>query len=183
MAVPAHDERDYEFARKFQLEIITVVDGGNVESEAYTGDGPHINSEFLNGLNKDEGISKAISWLEENNLGKRQVTYRLRDWLFSRQRYWGGEPIPIIHWEDGTMSAVSEDELPIVLPKTTEIKPSGTGESPLANIEGWIHVVDPVSGMKGRRETNTMPQWQGAAGISCDILTLTMQKNWLITIY
>ncbi|WP_058307974.1 leucine--tRNA ligase [Gracilibacillus massiliensis] len=161
MAVPAHDERDYEFAQKFQLEIIPVLEGGNVETEAFTGDGPHINSDFLDGLNKEDGIAKAIEWLESNGVGERKVTYRLRDWLFSRQRYWG-EPIPVIHWEDGSMSAVPESDLPIVLPKTDEIKPSGTGESPLANIEDWVKVTDPKTGMTGRRETNTMPQWAGS---------------------
>lgn len=161
MAVPAHDERDYEFAKKFGLPIKEVVAGGNIEKEAYTGDGEHINSGFLNGLNKEEAINKMISWLEEKGIGTKKVTYRLRDWLFSRQRYWG-EPIPIIHWEDGTMTAVPEEELPLTLPKTTEIKPSGTGESPLANIEEWVNVVDPVTGKKGRRETNTMPQWAGS---------------------
>ncbi|MCT2535829.1 leucine--tRNA ligase [Aquibacillus koreensis] len=161
MAVPAHDERDYEFAKKFDLTIIPVVDGGDVEQEAFTGDGPHINSGFLDGLNKEDAITKVIDWLVENGKGEKKVTYRLRDWLFSRQRYWG-EPIPIIHWEDGTMSAVPEDELPLVLPKTTEIKPSGTGESPLANINDWVNVVNPETGMKGRRETNTMPQWAGS---------------------
>ncbi|WP_077625020.1 leucine--tRNA ligase [Sediminibacillus massiliensis] len=161
MAVPAHDERDYEFARKFDLSIVPVLEGGNVEEEAYTGDGKHINSGFLDGLNKEEAIEKAIEWLEQDGSGKRQVTYRLRDWLFSRQRYWG-EPIPVIHWEDGTMSAVPENELPLELPKTTEIKPSGTGESPLANIDHWVNVTDPETGKKGRRETNTMPQWAGS---------------------
>lgn len=161
MAVPAHDERDYEFAKKFGLPIKEVVAGGNIEKEAYTGDGEHINSGFLNGLNKEEAINKMISWLEEKGIGTKKVTYRLRDWLFSRQRYWG-EPIPIIHWEDGTMTAVPEEELPLTLPKTTEIKPSGTGESPLANIEEWVNVVDPATGKKGRRETNTMPQWAGS---------------------
>ncbi|WP_203361427.1 leucine--tRNA ligase [Bacillus sp. REN10] len=161
MAVPAHDERDYEFAKKFELPIKAVVAGGDIETEAYTGDGEHINSDFLNGLNKEEAIAKMIAWLEEKDLGTKKVTYRLRDWLFSRQRYWG-EPIPIIHWEDGTMSAVPEEELPLVLPVTTEIKPSGTGESPLANIDDWVNVVDPVTGKKGRRETNTMPQWAGS---------------------
>ncbi|QDP40922.1 leucine--tRNA ligase [Radiobacillus deserti] len=161
MAVPAHDERDYEFAVKFNLPIKAVVEGGNVEEEAYVGDGPHINSDFLNGLGKEEAIGKAIQWLEDNQKGEKKVTYRLRDWLFSRQRYWG-EPIPIIHWEDGTTSAVPEEELPLTLPKTTEIKPSGTGESPLANIDDWVKVTDPKTGMKGRRETNTMPQWAGS---------------------
>ncbi|MED1203128.1 leucine--tRNA ligase [Heyndrickxia acidicola] len=161
MAVPAHDERDYEFARKFELPIKEVVAGGNIEKEAYTGDGPHVHSDFLDGLHKEEAIGKAIAWLEEKGIGTKKVTYRLRDWLFARQRYWG-EPIPIIHWEDGSMTTVPEEELPLVLPKTNEIKPSGTGESPLANIEEWVNVTDPVTGKKGRRETNTMPQWAGS---------------------
>ena len=161
MAVPAHDERDYEFAEKFNLPIKQVVAGGDISKEAYTGDGEHINSDFLNGLNKEEATKKMIEWLEANGKGEKKVSYRLRDWLFSRQRYWG-EPIPIIHWEDGTMTPVPEEELPLVLPKTDEIKPSGTGESPLANIEEWVNVVDPKTGKKGRRETNTMPQWAGS---------------------
>ncbi|OEH92120.1 leucine--tRNA ligase [Bacillus solimangrovi] len=161
MAVPAHDERDYEFAKTFDLSIKEVVAGGNVDDEAYTGDGEHINSDFLNGLGKEDAIKKAIEWLDQSNKGTKKVTYRLRDWLFSRQRYWG-EPIPIIHWEDGTMSAVPEEQLPLELPKTTEIKPSGTGESPLANISEWVNVVDEETGKKGRRETNTMPQWAGS---------------------
>lgn len=161
MAVPGHDERDYEFAKKFDLPIVEVVAGGDISKEAYTGDGEHVNSDFLNGMNKEEAISRMIAWLEEKEIGTKKVTYRLRDWLFSRQRYWG-EPIPVIHWEDGTMTAVPDSELPLVLPKTTEIRPSGTGESPLANIEDWVNVVDPVTGKKGRRETNTMPQWAGS---------------------
>ncbi|UOQ95609.1 leucine--tRNA ligase [Halobacillus shinanisalinarum] len=161
MAVPAHDERDYEFATKYDLPIIEVVEGGDIGQEAYTGDGKHVNSDFLNGLGKEEAIKKSIHWLESNNNGTKKTTYRLRDWLFSRQRYWG-EPIPIIHWEDGTISEVPEDQLPVTLPKTTEIKPSGTGESPLANISEWVNVVDPKTGKKGRRETNTMPQWAGS---------------------
>ncbi|MGM8211929.1 leucine--tRNA ligase [Virgibacillus sp. W0430] len=160
MAVPAHDERDYAFATKFELPIVEVVKGGDVTKEAYTGNGEHINSDFLNGLEKDEAITKMIDWLEENEKGKKEVTYRLRDWLFSRQRYWG-EPIPVIHWEDGTMSVLPEEELPLVLPEMTEIKPSGTGESPLANSD-WVNVIHPETGMKGRRETNTMPQWAGS---------------------
>ena len=162
MAVPAHDERDYEFAKAFDLEIIPVLEGGDIEKEAYTEDGAHINSGFLDGLAKDAAIEKMITWLEENEVGKKETSYRLRDWLFSRQRYWG-EPIPIIHWEDGSMTAVPENELPLVLPKATDIKPSGTGESPLANMEDWINVVDEKTGMKGRRETNTMPQWAGSS--------------------
>ncbi|HBL1615449.1 TPA: leucine--tRNA ligase [Enterococcus faecium] len=162
MAVPAHDERDFEFAQTFGLEILPVIEGGDVEKAAYTEDGTHINSEFLDGMNKQEAIDKMNEWLEENGVGKKEVSYRLRDWLFSRQRYWG-EPIPIIHWEDGTVTAVPEEELPLRLPKTKNIKPSGTGESPLANIEEWVNVVDPVTGKKGRRETNTMPQWAGSS--------------------
>lgn len=162
MAVPAHDERDYDFAKAFDLEIIPVLEGGDIEKEAYTEDGSHINSGFLDGLAKDTAIEKMITWLEENEVGKKETSYRLRDWLFSRQRYWG-EPIPIIHWEDGSMTAVPENELPLVLPKATDIKPSGTGESPLANMEDWINVVDEKTGMKGRRETNTMPQWAGSS--------------------
>lgn len=161
MAVPAHDERDYEFASTFNLPMKEVVKGGDITKEAYTGDGAHVNSAFLDGLNKEEAIAKMIEWLKATSAGNQKVTYRLRDWLFSRQRYWG-EPIPVIHWEDGTMTAVKEEELPLVLPKTENIRPSGTGESPLANIDEWVNVVDPETGKKGRRETNTMPQWAGS---------------------
>ncbi|WP_025187849.1 leucine--tRNA ligase [Enterococcus faecalis] len=162
MAVPAHDERDYEFAKTFGIDILPVIAGGDITTEAYTGDGPHINSDFLNGLNKAEAIAKMNEWLEENHVGKKEVSYRLRDWLFSRQRYWG-EPIPVIHWEDGTTTTVPESELPLRLPVTSDIRPSGTGESPLANIDEWVNVVDPETGMKGKRETNTMPQWAGSS--------------------
>ena len=159
MAVPAHD---YEFAKTFGIDILPVIAGGDITTEAYTGDGPHINSDFLNGLNKAEAIAKMNEWLEENHVGKKEVSYRLRDWLFSRQRYWG-EPIPVIHWEDGTTTTVPESELPLRLPVTSDIRPSGTGESPLANIDEWVNVVDPETGMKGKRETNTMPQWAGSS--------------------
>ena len=162
MAVPAHDTRDYEFAKKFELEIIPVLEGGNVKEEAFTGDGNHINSDFLDGLDKATAIQTMNEWLTEHKVGETVISYRLRDWLFSRQRYWG-EPIPVIHWEDGTSTTVPEDELPLLLPKTDKIHPSGTGESPLANIDEWVNVVDPVTGMKGRRETNTMPQWAGSS--------------------
>ena len=162
MAVPAHDERDYEFAKTFGIDILPVIAGGDITTEAYTGDGPHINSDFLNGLNKAEAIAKMNEWLEENHVGKKEVSYRLRDWLFSRQRYWG-EPIPVIHWEDGTTTTVPESELPLRLPVTSDIRPSGTGESPLAYIDEWVNVVDPETGMKGKRETNTMPQWAGSS--------------------
>lgn len=161
MVVPAHDERDYEFAKKFDLPIIPVIEGGDIEQEAYTGEGKHINSDFLNGLNKEDAIAKAIAWLEEKGIGAKKVNYRLRDWTFSRQRYWG-EPIPVIHWEDGETTLVPEEELPLYLPATNDIKPSGTGESPLANLEDWVNVVD-ENGRKGKRETNTMPQWAGSS--------------------
>ncbi len=162
MAVPAHDTRDYEFAKTFDLDIIPVLDGGDITKEAFTEDGLHINSDFLNGLNKEDAMDKMIAWLEEKGVGHKEVSYRLRDWLFSRQRYWG-EPIPVIHWEDGTSTLVPEEELPLRLPHATDIKPSGTGESPLANIDEWVNVVDPETGKKGRRETNTMPQWAGSS--------------------
>ena len=161
MAVPGHDERDWDFAKQFGLDIIPVLEGGNVDEAPYTGDGLHINSDFLDGLNKADAIAKMVAWLEENGVGQEKISYRLRDWLFSRQRYWG-EPIPIIHWEDGTSTAVPENELPLVLPKTSDIKPSGTGESPLANLTDWLKVVR-EDGVKGRRETNTMPQWAGSS--------------------
>lgn len=161
MAVPAHDDRDYEFAKKFDLPIIEVIEGGNVEEAAYTGEGKHINSGELDGLENEAAITKVIQLLEQKGAGEKKVNYKLRDWLFSRQRYWG-EPIPVIHWEDGTMTTVPEEELPLLLPETDEIKPSGTGESPLANIDSFVNVVDEKTGMKGRRETNTMPQWAGS---------------------
>ncbi|BDS70731.1 TPA: leucine--tRNA ligase [Streptococcus pneumoniae] len=161
MAVPAHDQRDWEFAKQFDLPIVEVLEGGNVEEAAYTEDGLHVNSDFLDGLNKEDAIAKIVAYLEEKGCGQEKVTYRLRDWLFSRQRYWG-EPIPIIHWEDGTSTAVPETELPLVLPVTKDIRPSGTGESPLANLTDWLEVIR-EDGVKGRRETNTMPQWAGSS--------------------
>ena len=161
MAVPAHDERDYEFATKFNLPIKAVIEDNGEVIVPFFGDGKHINSDFINGLNNEEAIAKVIEFLEENKVGRSKVTYKLRDWLFSRQRYWG-EPIPIIHWEDGTMTTVPDSELPLLLPETDNIKPSGTGESPLANIEEWLNVVGPETGKKGKRETNTMPQWAGS---------------------
>ncbi|UXU55877.1 leucine--tRNA ligase [Staphylococcus agnetis] len=160
MAVPGHDERDFEFAQTFDLPVKYVIEG-ELTNGVYSGDGSHVHSNELNGLNNKDAMSKAISLLEAKGLGEKKVNYKLRDWLFSRQRYWG-EPIPIIHWEDGSITTVPESELPLLLPKTDEIKPSGTGESPLANIESFVNVVDPETGMKGRRETNTMPQWAGS---------------------
>lgn len=162
MGVPGQDERDWEFAEKFGLPIVrTVQPPDGFLGKAYTGDGPAVNSGFLDGLNVDAARERVIRWLEEEKLGAGKVTYKLRDWLFSRQRYWG-EPIPIIHWEDGTMSAVPESELPLLLPDLEKFQPSGTTESPLALAEDWVHVEDPRTGRKGRRETNTMPQWAGS---------------------
>ncbi|MCQ9209354.1 leucine--tRNA ligase [Granulicatella seriolae] len=161
MAVPAHDERDFEFAQTFDLPILPVFEAPD-GILPYTGDGILINSDFLDGLSKDEAIAKMITWLTEKGIGEGKVSYRLRDWLFSRQRYWG-EPIPVIHWEDGTTTTVPEDQLPLTLPKTDKIQPSGTGESPLAAIEDWLYVTDPITGKRGRRETNTMPQWAGSS--------------------
>ena len=159
MAVPAHDTRDWEFAKKFGIDIIPVLEGGDVTQEAYTEDGVHINSEFLNGMGKQEAIDTMIAWLEKHACGCAKTTYKLRDWLFSRQRYWG-EPIPIIHMEDGTTRTADIDELPLELPETKNFKPSGSGESPLAHCEDWLNVE--IDGVKGKRETNTMPQWAGS---------------------
>ena len=161
MAVPAHDERDWEFAKKFDLPIKEVIAGGNVEEKPYTGSGKHVNSPLVDGLDNKAAIKKMIDWLEEHHAGKAKVNYKLRDWIFSRQRYWG-EPIPVIHWDDGTTSLVPEDQLPVMLPGTDDIKPSGTGESPLANVKDWVNVYD-ENGRHGLRETNTMPQWAGSS--------------------
>ena len=159
MAVPAHDTRDYEFAKKFDLPIIPVLEGGDIEKEAFTGDGKHINSGFLDGMGKQEAIDTMIKWLEEHHCGEKKVTYKLRDWLFSRQRYWG-EPIPIIHMSDGTLRAVNEQDLPLELPATDNYMPSEEGESPLSRVKDWLNVE--IDGVKGVRETNTMPQWAGS---------------------
>lgn len=160
MSVPAHDERDWEFAKKFDLPIIEVVSGGAVDEAAYTGDGLLVNSDLLNGLSVGAAKQKMTAWLEEQGVGKGTVNYRLRDWLFSRQRYWG-EPFPIIHAEDGELILVEDDALPLTLPEVDSYSLSGTGESPLATIDEWVDVVLP-DGRKGRRETNTMPQWAGS---------------------
>ncbi|MFD3269182.1 leucine--tRNA ligase [Paenibacillus dendritiformis] len=161
MAVPGHDQRDWEFAKQFELPIVEVVSGGDVTKEVFSGDGPHVNSDFLNGLGNAQAIARMNEWLTAEGVGQPKVTYRLRDWLFSRQRYWG-EPIPIIHLEDGTMKPIPESELPLMLPDVDHIQPSGTGESPLANVTEWVDTVDAETGMRARRETNTMPQWAGS---------------------
>jgi leucyl-tRNA synthetase len=162
MAVPGQDERDWEFAEKFGLPIVrTVQPPAEFKGKAYLEDGPAINSGFINGLSIADAKARIIQWLETENIGRRKVNYKLRDWLFSRQRYWG-EPIPIIYREDGTMVALSEKDLPLLLPDLEKFQPSGTTESPLAIASEWVNVVDPVTGEKGRRETNTMPQWAGS---------------------
>ena len=171
MAVPAHDTRDYEFARKFNLEIIQVLEGGDITKEAYTEDGLHINSDFLNGLDKETAINTMISWLEEHNCGQRKVMYRLREWIFARQRYWG-EPIPVVHFEDGSV-ALNDDELPLVLPELDEYKPKVNGTSALNNATEWVKYVS-SDGKVGTRETNTMP---GSAASSWYFMRYIDPKN------
>ena len=177
MAVPAHDERDFDFAKVFNLPIFQVVAKAGSETvggadssrvphtgaEAFTdiATGVMVNSGFLNGLSVEEARPAMIKWLEEKGVGKAKTQYKLRDWLFSRQRYWG-EPFPVIHWEDGTQSLVDENDLPLTLPELADYKPTGTGEPPLAKATDWVNVTDPKTGKKGVRETNTMPQWAGS---------------------
>jgi leucyl-tRNA synthetase len=161
MSVPAHDQRDYEFATKFNLPIIEVVSGGDISKSAYEEEGVAVNSDFINGLNTNEAKEKITSWLQEKELGKKAVQYKLRDWLFSRQRFWG-EPIPLIHTEDGIVKPLNENELPLTLPEVPSYRPSDSGESPLANIANWVNTIDGDSGKPARRETNTMPQWAGS---------------------
>ncbi|SHF29676.1 leucyl-tRNA synthetase [Mariniphaga anaerophila] len=174
MAVPAHDTRDFEFAQEFSIPVICILDPKDVEgrdeilagNKCWTEDGEYINSASaetgldINGLNKETGIKKTIKWLEERGLGKATVNFKMRDWLFSRQRYWG-EPFPVIHWEDGEVSLLDDEDLPLLLPQMEKYSPGEAGESPLANAEDWLYVTD-KNGRKGRRETNTMPQWAGS---------------------
>ena len=171
MAVPAHDERDYAFAKKFGIDIIPVLDGGDITQEAFVGDGPHINSDFLNGLGKEDAINKMIEYLESKGLGSKKINYRLREWIFARQRYWG-EPIPTVTFEDGSTQALPDDQLPIVLPELDDYKPSKSGQSPLANAEDWVNII--VDGKKAVRETSTMP---GSAGSSWYFLRYIDPKN------
>ena len=161
MAVPGHDERDWEFASTYELPIKEVVSGGDVSREAYTGSGALVNSEFLDGKEVKQAKAHIISWLEERGAGKGTINYKLRDWLFSRQRYWG-EPFPLIHLEDGTVRPLTEDELPVRLPPMDDYKPSETGQPPLSKATDWLHTTDPATGAPATRETNTMPQWAGS---------------------
>ena len=184
MAVPAHDTRDYEFAKKFNIPVIPVLKGGNIEKEAFTGDGAHINSDFLNGLNKQQAIDKMTTWLEETGCGKKAVTYKLREWIFARQRYWG-EPLPVVHLDNGKVAVLDDSELPLVLPEMKDYKSHG-GNAPLDNAKNWVNVN--YKGVKGRRETTTMP---GSAGSSwyflryCDphnekeFASYDLMKYWL----
>jgi leucyl-tRNA synthetase len=163
-ACPAGDERDHAFARKFGLPIVEVVagpPGHNVQDAAYTGDGPHVNSEFLDGLHNDAAKAKVIAWLAERGLGEQSVRYKLRDWLFSRQRYWG-EPFPVIELSDGNVKLVPEVDLPVELPRIDEYKPTPDGKPPLARAAEWLRTVDKATGQPAQRETNTMPQWAGS---------------------
>ena len=170
MAVPAHDQRDYEFASKFGIEIIPVLEGGDISKEAFIGDGLHINSDFLNGLDKENGINKIIQYLEENNIGKKKVNYKLREWIFARQRYWG-EPIPIVYLDD-EMRALADDDLPLILPELEDYAPSKTGASPLCKATDWVNTT--FEGKPAKRETSTMP---GSAGSSWYFLRYIDSKN------
>ncbi len=162
MAVPAHDSRDWAFAKKFNIPMIQVIEGGNIAESAYEGDGALINSDFLNGLHVKESKAKMIAWLEEHHLGKGTVNYKLRDWLFARQRYWG-EPFPIIHCADGSVKAVPMKDLPVLLPPMAEFRPTEEGEPPLARATEWVKTTDPETGLPAQRETNIMPQWAGSS--------------------
>ena len=162
MAVPAHDTRDWEFAKKFNLPIVEVLKSEvDVQQQAWTEDGLHVNSGFLDGLNKADAIEKMLGFLEEKHIGHRTVNFKLRDWIFSRQRYWG-EPIPLVHCPKCGTVLVPEDQLPLTLPDVESYQPSGTGESPLANIDSWVNCSCPKCGGPAKRETNTMPQWGGS---------------------
>ena len=162
MAVPAHDERDYAFAKKFGIDIIPVIEGGNVNDEAYTLDGIHINSGFLDGLNKEDSINKMLEYLEENKIGSKKTNYRLQDWVFSRQRFWG-EPIPMINCPKCGWVPVPEKDLPVLLPNVASYEPTDTGESPLAKIDEFVNTTCPSCGGHATRETDTMPNWAGSS--------------------
>lgn len=170
MAVPAHDERDYEFAKKFDIPIIQVLEGGDISEKAYVLDGVHINSSFLDGLNKEDAIEKMIEWLEENHCGEKKVNYKMREWIFARQRYWG-EPMPVVYLEDGNIHILDDEELPLVLPELDDYR-GHNGKAPLENAKEWTYYN--VNGIKGRRETSTMP---GSAGSSWYFLRYIDPEN------
>ncbi len=164
MAVPGHDQRDWEFAKKFNLPIIEVIKGGDIEKEAYTDvdSGILVNSDFINGMEVKAAVAYMIDWIQKNNLGEKKINYKLRDWVFSRQRYWG-EPIPLVYCEDCGWVALPEEELPLLLPEVDNYEPTETGESPLANMDEWVHTTCPKCGKPAHRETDTMPQWAGSS--------------------
>ncbi len=163
MAVPAHDQRDYDFAKKFGIDIIEVIKGGDIEKEAYTGDGEMVNSDYLNGYtDKKSSIARVLEELEKQGIGEKGVQYKMKDWAFNRQRYWG-EPIPIVHCPDCGMVAVPYEELPLLLPKVENFEPGSDGESPLAKIDDFVNCTCPKCGGKAKRETDTMPQWAGSS--------------------
>ena len=188
MAVPAHDTRDYEFAKKYNIPIIQVLDGegSNIEKEAFVGDGIHINSGFLDGLNKEDAISKMLEFLEEHKCGKKKVNYKMRDWIFSRQRFWG-EPIPMIYCEHCGWQPMDEADLPLVLPDVAEYEPTDNGESPLAKITDWVNTACPKCGGPAKRETDTMPNWAGSSWYflrfmdphnTCEFAGMDAMKYW-----
>lgn len=163
MAVPAHDQRDYDFAKKFNIDIIEVIKGGDISVKAYDGDGPMVNSGVLDGMdNKKDSIEKMIEFLEKEGVGKKKVNYKLQDWVFSRQRFWG-EPIPLVYCEEHGWVPVNEEDLPVTLPQVTEYEPTDDGESPLAKIDSWVNTTCPICGKKSKRETDTMPNWAGSS--------------------
>jgi leucyl-tRNA synthetase len=187
MAVPAHDQRDWEFATKFEMPITQVISGGDIAKEAWEGDGELMNSPLIDGLNVVEAQAKISTWLLEKEIGKATIQYKLRDWLFSRQRYWG-EPYPLHRLEDGTIRPLEIDELPLTLPEVEKYEPAGTGEGPLAAIGEWIDIIDPVTGQKAMRESNTMPQWAGSCwyylrfidpGNTEEAWNADLEKYWL----
>ncbi|MBO5724429.1 MAG: leucine--tRNA ligase, partial [Lentisphaeria bacterium] len=197
MAVPAHDTRDFDFAVKFNIPIRCIIQPDPAQAAelkidpadvfagkvCWTGDGESVNSAndqglVINGLHVEEAKAKTIAWLAERNIGKKTINYKLRDWLFSRQRYWG-EPFPVIFMEDGSVRLEDESSLPVQLPELTDFKPSGTGESPLAKATDWLNYTDPVTGMKGHRETNTMPQWAGSCWYYLRYIDPTNDKQFI----
>jgi leucyl-tRNA synthetase len=180
MAVPGHDDRDYDFAKKFDFPIVEVVAGGDLSEAAFTdiAEGTMINSDFLNGLSVSDAIETMLKWLEEKGIGKKQTNFKLRDWVFSRQRYWG-EPIPVVHCDKCGYVPLPEDQLPLVLPEVESFTPSDDGQSPLAKATDWVHTTCPQCGGPAMRETDTMPQWAGSSWYFMRFVSIpTMMKLW-----